>query len=61
MATKIENLWQEKLLYDQHPENSVLQAREWDSIASCILRNEESATTELEIQAVEWAKRRIGN
>lgn len=62
MNNKIKKLWEEKQEFDKHPENPVLQAREWDCIASLILSVSEEATmlTAEDMEAVNWAKARLG-
>ena len=62
MNKEIKKLWEEKKELDNHSENPVLQAREMDCIAAAILRISEE-TTELtaeDIEAVNWAKKRLG-
>ena len=58
----IKKLWEEKKQLDKHSESPVLQAKEWDLIAADILRVSEE-TTELtaeDIEAVNWARSRLG-
>lgn len=63
MNERIKNLWEEKKKYDMHPENHVLQTREWECIARLILEiSKETATTLTaeDMEAVNWAKARLG-
>lgn len=62
MKTTIRELWEEKQEVDKKCEHVVLQSREWDSIAGTILHISKE-TTELtaeEVEAVNWAKKRLG-
>ena len=62
MRKNLETLWNEKLKLDQHSENTVIQAKEWDSLAVAILKvsGETTNLTAEEIEAVNWAKSRMG-
>lgn len=63
MSEKIKKLKNEKLYYDEHPENSVLQAHEWDDVAKMILiifEEEKTTLTADDMCIVNWAKKRLG-
>ena len=59
---EIEKLWDEKQHFESHSENSVLQDKEWDSIATAILKvsRETANLTAEDMEAVNWAKSRLG-